>query len=494
MFEQYRQRRAARSSARHQAGLEIDEARRKASVATARNDQAMSESRARMSESIAQLIRRIEKDWISGVTDIRREIDSGNLLEMYAQLNRFARQDPLVKNGLRVMVNQTIGTGPEIQSKNKAALDQWARWQKAVKFDQIGKEIVRRAFRDGDTLIRPFGVGEETKLRFVNAENVAEPPAGAEGFDLNSDAISKSHGVITAADDVGNVLGYWVVPDPQNVSVGEFVPADQMWHYGQDKDSTSKRGESLLLVALEDVQKLRIEYDFQHSCLRLRLAVGITEKLKTGPSGITQGGLGGDTATRGADFNEDYVKALNKGSIVTHNEGASYEFMSPNLDAGDVVAFFRERKLLIAAGLGLPEYALTSDASNSNMASTQTAESPFLQNAGSQRDVLSWVFLAIYERVTGDTKGTVSWPALEGRDYPEDAKATSILVAGGIVSKTSAQERLGYDPKTEEERLAKEGKEDKDAEEEAFRIERERLAAQGAGGAEGANRGEGEAE
>lgn len=483
MFERYRQRWLQASNARHLANLDVIEERRKAEVAMIRQETATATTRGQINESIGALIRDMERDWVSGAQDIKREVESGNLLEMYAQLAKFARWDPLVKNGLRTMVNYTIGTGPEIQSKNEAALEQWERWQKAVKFDQIGKEFVRRAFRDGNSFPRPFGFGEEMQIRFVNAENVAEPPAGATPFD--SAGISKSHGVITAADDTGTVHGYWVAKDPQNASVGEFVPADQMWHYGQDKDSTSKLGESILLVALENVKKLEIEYHYQHAVLRMRLAVGITEETQTGPAGVVSGGLGGDTATRNLDWNKDYVKALAAGSIVTHNAGVSYKFMSPNLDGADVLGFMRERKLLIAAGLGLPEYMLTADASNANMASTQTAESPFMQNAGSQRDVMSWWFLAVYERVTGDTEGTVSWPDLEGRDYPEDAKATAVLVTGGIVSKQSAQERLGFDPETEKERLESEGEKDRETDEEVFKIERARIVAGEGEGDEG---------
>ena len=402
-----------------------------------------------VSESLLERFRQVEERWAAGV-DPERELDWTNRQEMLTRAQDFYRENPLVKNGIRNMTNYVMGTGVTFQCKNARALEQWENWAKdpVNKWDDREKSIVRRALRDGEVFVRLFHAGPQTKLRFIDAEKVVEP-AQQPPASLRQ---SWTNGVITDVRDVETVLGYWV---QYGVDAGQkpvLVKPDGVLHYILEWDGNTKRGESVILPAMLYAKRLERAYDYQFETLRLRLAIALIEKVHAAPSEITSWQSGDDSSRRSAS-NSNFIKAFKPGTILTGNKGVEHEFISPKLDAGDVIAFFREYKLSIAAGLGTPEFMITSDASNANFASTLVAESPFLRGVTSIRDSLGWVFRSVFARVTGETNCTTEWGRLEARDFAADAKALAILSTAEILDKESVLERLDFDPAVVLERL-----------------------------------------
>lgn len=416
-------------------------------------------------ESMSASWRLAEETFLTGMGKVERDIDDMQRSVFLQHAMRASVEDGFVRNGLRNQVNYVVGTGSVIQTENEAALDQWTAWKKANGWDATEKEIERRAARDGDAFIRHFAFGPSMDIRFIDSEAIVEPisPPFAANW---------SGGIATLPEDVQTVLGYWVLRDTADSNSGEFVPAEEVTHYGFERESTAKFGTAILRAVLKTAKQLDIEETYQHEALRLRLAIALTEKLHAAPSDITSGGIGADQSTR-RTTNANYVKAFKPGTILTRNEGVEHAFISPNLDGGDVTGFFAYRGRKIAAAFGQPEYMVTADASNNNRAGSIVAGSPFFKAVSSERDSLGPVILAIYERVTGDTGASVTWKRLDAGGLAEDLKALAPYRLNGDISRTGILERADFDPDVEQERLDQE-EDESGANEEDFQISRER--------------------
>lgn len=422
---------------------------------------------ASLNESMGEIFRQAENRLRMHFGEPERELNPWDRKELQAQAMRSYEENPLAGNGVDTLGELIMGSGVEFESGNETAKKTWKEWKKRTKFQKKEDEIPRRLIRDGEVFIRIFGEGDGTELRFVDPENVQEPSESSMPEE------SWTNGVITRADDVETILGYWVVINRKQGTV-ERVDVKDMIHEKIGADSTSKRGRSLLRRSLRYLKRLEKKQEYQHILMEMRLAIAFTQKIDAAPTDLAVFG----NSNAATEVGQDYTKAFKAGTIVQTNKGVEYEFKSPQLDAGDVVALFREDKLMAAAGMGTPEHIMTMDAQNANFASTLAAESPFIRKGQWWRDTLAPIFEEIYQRVTGDKDAQVSWPRMEVRDFAQDATAVVALTGASIISDITAQERLGFDTEIEEERLGKQKQDDEAEDEKEFQRQRQAIIAQ----------------
>ena len=116
--------------------------------------------------------------------------------------------------------------------------------------------------------------------------------------------------------------------------------------------------------------------------------------------------------------------------------------------------------LSTAAGAGLPEFMLTSDASNSNYASTMIAEGPAVKLFQSEQQFFAAEFTRLWRWVMSDAvvqrrlpedffervEPHWSFPQLVNRDRPRERLADVRLVESRIISRAEVARRDGADP------------------------------------------------
>ncbi len=125
------------------------------------------------------------------------------------------------------------------------------------------------------------------------------------------------------------------------------------------------------------------------------------------------------SAVKGAYTNDEYaVQAPKPGTIIQHNENVEYKWSGPDVKAGDASEDGRQIRLSIAAGVGEPEYLLTSDASNSSYSSTLIAESPFTKQIDAFRFFFEQNFKILFSRV-------IQW-GIDGGALPKTSTETVI--------------------------------------------------------------------
>jgi hypothetical protein len=152
------------------------------------------------------------------------------------------------------------------------------------------------------------------------------------------------------------------------------------------------------------------------------------------------------------------------GTILDAVAGTEYEFPAAGIDAGRYVAVLQAELRAIASRLVMPEFMLTSDASNANYASTMVAEGPAvkmfdrLQHEMLEDDVelLHRVLRHAVEcgRLLAEALDRIDIrgipPTLAVRDRLKDAQADQILVRNAAMSIQTMALRHGLDPEQEQ--------------------------------------------
>ena len=165
------------------------------------------------------------------------------------------------------------------------------------------------------------------------------------------------------------------------------------------------------------------------------------------------------TAVRPATGQTANFRRYAPGTILDAMAGTDYEFPAAALDAARYVVVLQAELRAIAARLVMPEFMLTSDASNANYASTMVAEGPAvkffdrLQQDTIEDDLeLMCAWWATRWRRAGcrpmpagvDIRAIA--PTLAVRDRLRDAQADQILVRNGAMSPATMAMRHGLDP------------------------------------------------
>jgi hypothetical protein len=156
------------------------------------------------------------------------------------------------------------------------------------------------------------------------------------------------------------------------------------------------------------------------------------------------------------------------GTILDAPAGMEYDFPARNLDASSFVAVLQAELRAIAARLVMPEFMFTSDASNSNYASTLVAEGPAVKmferlQAGMIEHDRAVMWRVIENAVAAGTlppnvaevvQLQITPPSLHVRDQLQQAQIDRIAFNHGVLSPQTWSQHLGLDYAQEQKNLA----------------------------------------
>jgi capsid protein len=336
-------------------------------------------------------------------------------------------------------------------------LDEFVRlnhWQRRQ------QEIVRRKDRDGECFLRLFPAADGTlHVRFVEPAQVAAPT------DRITDPAA-SFGVQTDPADVETVLGYWID--------GRLVDTEEIQHRKAHVDANVKRGLPLFFPVRKNLRRAEKLLRNMSIVSEIQSAIAIIRKHKA----ATAAGLADFvanqadvTATNSATGRTSYFRRYAPGTILDAVAGTDYEFPAAGIDAGRYVAVLQAELRAVASRLVMPEFMLTSDASNANYSSTMVAEGPAVKMFDRLQHEMIEDDVALLRRViahavasgrlpsealtTIDIRGIP--PTLAVRDRLKDAQADQILVRNGAMSVATMSLRAGLDPEQEEQLIGGQG-------------------------------------
>ncbi len=310
------------------------------------------------------------------------------------------------------------------------------------------QEIVRRRDRDGEAFLRFFTDADgRTRVRFVEPVQVATPPERA------SD-LAAGFGIQTDADDVETVLGYYVD--------GHWVAADEIQHRKANVDANVKRGLPLFYPVRKNLRRAEKLLRNMSVVAEIQSAIAIIRKHASGTR-ASVGRFVQDQADAsvgdGATGKTTHYQRFAPGTILDAFAGTDYQFPAAAIDASRYVAVLQAELRAIAARLVMPEFMLSSDASNANYASTMVAEGPAVRMFQRlQREMIEddlavvWrVVRAAVEAGRLPTEALTSIsiqgipPTLAVRDRLREAQADQILVRNGAMSAETMAMRHGLE-------------------------------------------------
>jgi capsid protein len=331
----------------------------------------------------------------------------------------------------------------------QAVLDDFVRVNRWTKRQQ---EIVQRRDRDGEVFLRLFLGPEGTvRVRFVEPSQVSTPAK------LAGDPAA-SFGIQTDPDDVETVFGYYID--------GHWVDASAIQHRKANVDGNVKRGLSLFYPVRKNLRRADKLLRNMSVVAGIQSAIAIIRKHASATRGTVQQFVQdqAETSLTGRSSGRtSHFQRYAPGTILDACAGVDYEFPAAAIDASRYVAVLQAELRAIAARLVMPEFMLTSDASNANYASTMVAEGPAVkmfqrlqqEMIEEDLDVLRRVVAAAAEtgRLPRDALADVEIqavpPSLAVRDRFKETHADEILLRNGVMSPQTMAMRHGLDPDRE---------------------------------------------
>lgn len=382
-----------------------------------------------------------------------RALAVGNEFAINGHENRISY---IVGPGHRYRVVAAAGrTAPrELIDAVQATVDAFVRdnaWQRRQ------QEIVRRKDRDGECFLRLFtGDDGATRIRFVEPDQVSTPAERA------SDPAA-GFGVVTERHDVETVRGYFID--------GRWVDAADVQHRKANVDENARRGLPLFYPVRKNLRRAEKLLRNMSVVAEIQSAIAIIRKhahsTRTAVQQFVQGQADASAARPGGTAS--HFRRYGPGTILDTFAGTDYEFPAAGLDAARYVTVLQAELRAIASRLVMPEFMLTSDASNANYSSTMVAEGPAVRMFERLQHELLREDEELMRRVVtravavgrlprealtdAAVQGTP--PTLAVRDRLRDAQADRILVEAGAMSVHTLALRHGLDPDGEAAAIAR---------------------------------------
>lgn len=390
-------------------------------------------------------------------------LSEDRLRELRAECRRLALTNEYAINGHENRISYVVGTGhtyhvtvckgmdasPELAKQAEMVLDEF---RKVNRWQSRQQEIVRRMDRDGEAFLRLFvdrrGM---THVRFVEPEQVATPPTLRERPEA-------SLGILTDPGDVEAVRGYFVD--------GQFVDATEVQHRKANVDSNTKRGLPLYTPVRKNLRRAEKLLRNMSVVAEIQSAIALIRKHRSASRAGVESfvAANADSSPIGPNGRVGHLTQYGPGTILDAPAGLEYDFPATGVNAASFVAILQAELRSIASRLVMPEFMFTSDASNSNYASTMVAEGPAvkmferLQAGMIERDLeIMWRVLenaVAAGKLPAPTCDVIEIqatpPSVSVRDNLRDAQVAQIAYRHGVLSTQTWSRQLGLDYEQEQ--------------------------------------------
>jgi capsid protein len=391
-----------------------------------------------------------------------------------AKARHLADTNPYARNILHLHRDYVLGTGmrhevtvrrdpadrqPETPAETRLQATATRLWQEFLDRNEWCSgnrkdwEFCLRTWRDGECFLRLFRQAEwPPRIHFIDPEQVRPDPRTG----------LPTAGIETMPDNVEMPLAYYLVHGEDAAGrtgeTVERVEAELILHAKIGVDSNVKRGVTLLLPVLDALKRFQGWLDVELIQRKVASSIALVRKHHAASPGAILD-FADAVATSPPQQQRPRRLRLEPGSIIDA-QGFDLEFLAPNTHFADASLLGRMILLSIAAGAGLPEFMLSSDASNANYASTLVAEGPAVRHFAAWQSYFigQWQKLfgmVIKEAVrlellmpqeAGQLALRIVPPPLAVRDRRAEALADAIYYDRGAISLQELARRDHADP------------------------------------------------
>ena len=399
-------------------------------------------------------------DWLL-LGDSVRGLNETRRTDARSKARHLVLHNPHARNILRLLESYVAGPGLKLDHRardgndaNERSLSMTRRadtlWRQFLNENETHysyREHARRSWRDGECFVRKFSSANwPPPVRFIDPETVA---ASTEEPD--------SQGILTDPLDVETPIAYLRRDASDNQHL-ERIDALEILHTRVGVDSNQKRGVTVFLPVLNILGCFDAWVETELLARKLQSSIVLWRKVQGSPQQVS---AAADAAATGNSVTgEGRRESIRPGTILTTNHGTEIQYLQPNTNFSDAVPLGRMLLLCASAGAGLPEFMLTSDASNANFASTMVAEGPAVKLFQSEQQFFAAEFTRLWRWIMSEavSQGRLpreffdhvepqfSFPQLVNRDRPRERMADARLVESEILSRAEVARRDGADP------------------------------------------------
>jgi hypothetical protein len=392
-----------------------------------------------------------------------------------AQLGDIRRQCRLLATGNEFAINghenrisYIVGAGHTYRAsakKGRRVAEHWPgevqrvldEFIRANAWHRRQQEIVRRRDRDGEVFLRFFvGPAGTTSVRFIEPGQVATPERRA------ADPAARL-GILTGRNDAETVLAYFV--DDRSIDAAEIQ------HRKANVDGNVRRGLPLFFPVRKNLRRAEKLLRNMSVVAEIQSAIALIRKHRTASRGGVEqfvAGAADVSVTQAASGKTSTFRRYGPGTILDAHADVEYDFPASGLDASAFVAVLQAELRAIASRLVMPEFMLTSDASNANYSSTMVAEGPALRMFERMQAEQICDDLQVMWRVVSNAVAAgrlprevleaieiqAQPPQLAVRNHLHEAQRHRIEHAAGILSPQTWSQRLGLDYDQEQANFA----------------------------------------
>lgn len=360
--------------------------------------------------------------------------------------------------------------------------------------NNLDREIFLRGIEDGES-INPIEQGKDglAEILQIEPDDLSEPRNAGSMSDYAWETMgihpagvpSWSFGVFTDRRRPDMPLAYHVCFGCGGMDY-EIYPANRLEHYRRNVSRRAKRGVGDFYQVWRNLLKSLNLTDATVSGETVREKIAYIQQLPKGTTGQQAAGLVTDQANglrripaKGGGFQQVRTRRIQNGSIETIPNGMEMKD-GPGTNRTDFPINLGSF-VLRNAGVrwSMPEYMANGDASNANLASSMTAESPFVKACEAEQETCAEVFVCLLWKCIGvaiqsgalktgglkieDLKKLIRIkadpPAVATRDMLKLAQTHAIQIDKGLLSKETAITEEGHDPKEELPRIEEERQE-----------------------------------
>lgn len=310
------------------------------------------------------------------------------------------------------------------------------------------QETALRRDRDGEAFLRLFlGPDGVTRVRHVEPGQVATPA------EWQHDP-SASFGILTEPDDVETVRAYFID--------GAAIEARQVQHRKAHVDANVKRGLPLFYPVRKNLRRAEKLLRNMSTVAEIQSAIALIRKHQGAARTAVQQFVAEQADAAEIEPRTGRVTSLWRyppGTILDAYGNVDYDFPAAGLNAASYVTVLQAELRAVASRLVMPEFMLTSDASNANYASTLVAEGPAVKMFQRLQEQQKHDDLAVLWRVVDnavasgrlpreartDVEIQVGLPSVAVRDLASEAHVARLEYQSGLLSLQTWSQRRGLD-------------------------------------------------
>ncbi len=387
-----------------------------------------------------------------------------------------ARIDYVLGEGVTWNVTPLDGFDEDLAEQVEDWLEEWGDAEGLLEREE---EIVERRDRDGEVFLRLFRTSPDRRgmprLRFVEPEHVVASPDGQ----------LAPFGIETDPDDAATAVALYLLTPAMvraGAAEGQRMPfADvldgqalvQFLHLRANVTENTPRGWPTVWPCRRSFARGEKLLRNMSMTAGLQAAIAMIREHQVATRAQVESYLDSNrdlllTDTRsGRDTR--YTK-IDAGTVIDAPSGVTYKTPIHSINAADHVAILQAERRAQGTRYRLPEYAVSSDASNANFASTQVAESPMVKHykrlqghVGRFLRDLRWAavghgvfFGALPEEALRGVEIRPTFPSVEVRDMIGQSARLAVEHEAGVVSRKTWRTSVGYDSDQEDRLLEEE--------------------------------------